>query len=43
VGRGQAARNWDCFDAILDSLKKLEDDETLLVQSGETGGNLPDS
>ncbi len=34
-GRGQAARNWDCFDAILDSLKILEDDETLLVQSGK--------
>ncbi len=37
-GRGQAARNWDCFDAILDSLKKLEDDETLLVQSGKPVG-----
>ena len=34
-GRGQAARNWDCFDAILASLKDLEDDETLLVQSGK--------
>jgi len=34
-GRGQAARNWDCFDAILNELKKLEDDETLLVQSGK--------
>src|SRR5271169_5345140 len=34
-GRGQAARNWECFDAILDSLKNLEDDETLLVQSGK--------
>jgi urocanate hydratase len=34
-GRGQAARNWECFDAILESLKKLEDDETLLVQSGK--------
>src|SRR4030042_1817547 len=31
-GRGQAARNWDCFDAILDSLKNMEDDATLLVQ-----------
>jgi urocanate hydratase len=37
-GRGQAARNWDCFDAILDSLIKLEDDETLLVQSGKPVG-----
>ena len=34
-GRGQAARNWEAFDAILDSLKTLEDDETLLVQSGK--------
>ena len=34
-GRGQAARNWDAFDAILVSLKDLEDDETLLVQSGK--------
>jgi urocanate hydratase len=34
-GRGQAARDWECFDAILESLKNLEDDETLLVQSGK--------
>jgi len=34
-GRGQAARNWECFDAILESLKNLDDDETLLVQSGK--------
>ena len=34
-GRGQAARNWDCFDAILDSLKNLENNETLLIQSGK--------
>jgi len=34
-GRGQAARNWECFDAILASLKDLESDETLLVQSGK--------
>jgi urocanate hydratase len=34
-GRGQAARNWEAFDAILESLKALEDDETLLVQSGK--------
>lgn len=37
-GRGQAARNWDCFDAILASLKSMEDDETLLVQSGKPVG-----
>ncbi len=34
-GRGQAARNWECFDAILATLKELEVDETLLVQSGK--------
>jgi urocanate hydratase len=34
-GRGQAARNWECFDAILESLIDLEEDETLLVQSGK--------
>ncbi|MEX1071083.1 MAG: urocanate hydratase, partial [Anaerolineales bacterium] len=34
-GRGQAARSWEAFDAILDSLRNLEADETLLVQSGK--------
>jgi urocanate hydratase len=34
-GRGRAARNWDCFEAILESLRRLEPDETLLVQSGK--------
>jgi len=34
-GRGRAARNWECFDAILESLRTLEPDETLLVQSGK--------
>lgn len=34
-GRGKAARDWESFDAILDSLKNLEEDETLLVQSGK--------
>ncbi|HSR19351.1 MAG TPA: urocanate hydratase [Anaerolineales bacterium] len=34
-GRGQAARSWAAFDAILESLKNLEDDQTLLVQSGK--------
>ena len=34
-GRGQAARNWEAFDAILESLRVLEDNETLLVQSGK--------
>ncbi len=34
-GRGRAARNWECFDAILRTLERLEPDETLLVQSGK--------
>jgi urocanate hydratase len=34
-GSGRAARNWDCFDAILESLRNLAPDETLLVQSGK--------
>ena len=37
-GIGKAARNWDCFDALLDSLRKLNEDETLLVQSGKPVG-----
>lgn len=34
-GQGKAARNWECFDAIVAALKELENDETLLVQSGK--------
>ena len=34
-GRGRAARNWESFEAILESLRNLEPDETLLVQSGK--------
>ncbi|MFQ5530374.1 MAG: urocanate hydratase, partial [Gemmatimonadota bacterium] len=34
-GRGQAARDWACFDALVASLRELEGDETLLVQSGK--------
>jgi len=34
-GRGKAARSWEAFDAILSSLQNLEEDETLLVQSGK--------
>ena len=34
-GRGQAARSWEAFDAILECLRGLENDETLLVQSGK--------
>jgi urocanate hydratase len=37
-GRGKAARNWKCFDAILESLRNLDVDETLLVQSGKPVG-----
>jgi len=37
-GIGKAARNWPCFDAILDSLRKLQPDETLLIQSGKPVG-----
>ena len=39
-GTGKAARNWDCFHAILKSLQNLENDETLLVQSGKPVGIL---
>ena len=34
-GIGRAARNWECFDAILETLKRLADDESLLIQSGK--------
>jgi urocanate hydratase len=37
-GRGKAARNWDCYHAIVKSLKTLSSDETLLVQSGKPVG-----
>jgi urocanate hydratase len=37
-GRGKAARNWEAFDAIVAALKDLENDETLLVQSGKPVG-----
>ena len=37
-GTGKAARNWDCYHAIVRSLKNLENDETLLVQSGKPVG-----
>lgn len=39
-GTGKAARNWESFDAIVKSLRELEDDETLLVQSGKPVGVL---
>ncbi len=37
-GNGKAARNWESYDAIINELKKLENDETLLVQSGKPVG-----
>ena len=37
-GLGKAARNWECFDSILNTLKNLENDETLLIQSGKPVG-----
>ncbi len=37
-GRGKAARNWECFDAILDTLRKMDVDDTLLIQSGKPVG-----
>ncbi len=40
-GTGKAARNWACFQAITESLRALENDETLLVQSGKPVGVFP--
>jgi urocanate hydratase len=40
-GTGKAARNWDCYAAIVKSLKELANDETLLVQSGKPVGIFP--
>ena len=40
-GIGRAARNWDCYDQIVDSLRSLEEDETLLIQSGKPVGVFP--
>ena len=37
-GIGKAARNWQCYDQIIATLKRLEDDETLLIQSGKPVG-----
>ncbi len=45
-GNGKAARNWECYQAIVRSLKNLENDETLLIQSGKPVGifkTYPDS
>ncbi|ODU52100.1 MAG: urocanate hydratase [Lysobacteraceae bacterium SCN 69-48] len=40
-GIGRAARDWDCYDRIIETLKSLGDDETLLVQSGKPVGVFP--
>ncbi|MGB9867729.1 MAG: urocanate hydratase [Bacillota bacterium] len=37
-GAGKAARNWECFDSIVSTLRELENDETLLIQSGKPVG-----
>jgi len=37
-GRGRAARNWECYEAIVRELRALENDETLLIQSGKPVG-----
>jgi len=40
-GTGKAARNWECYETIVRELQELEDDETLLVQSGKAVGRFP--
>src|SRR6202007_2783019 len=40
-GIGRAARNWECFDALLRALRELNDAETLLIQSGKPVGVFP--
>src|SRR5213076_2103888 len=37
-GIGKAARNWECFDALVDTLRRLKDDVTMLVASGKPVG-----
>jgi urocanate hydratase len=37
-GTGRAARNWECFHAIVRALRSLENDQTLIVQSGKPVG-----
>jgi urocanate hydratase len=39
-GIGKAARNWESFDLIVKALQDLEEDETLLIQSGKPVGNF---
>ncbi|MEY3665137.1 MAG: hypothetical protein RLZZ153_1319, partial [Pseudomonadota bacterium] len=40
-GIGKAARNWECLEAILQALRRLRPDETLLIQSGKPVGVFP--
>lgn len=40
-GIGRAARNWECYDRIIEVLSRLKDDETLLIQSGKPVGVFP--
>src|SRR5882672_12932471 len=40
-GIGRAARDWNCYDRIVETLKKLTEEETLLVQSGKPVGVFP--
>src|ERR1700744_2659329 len=40
-GIGRAARDWNCYDRIVETLKRLKEDETLLVQSGKPVGVFP--
>ncbi len=40
-GSGRAARNWECFDAIVTSLRELNNDQTLLIQSGKPVAIMP--
>src|SRR5215203_5465907 len=40
-GIGRAARNWQCFDKIVETLERLGEDQTLLVQSGKPVGVFP--
>ena len=37
-GKGKAARSWECYDSIIETLKRMQPDETLLVQSGKPVG-----
>src|SRR5690349_5141768 len=40
-GNGRAARNWECFDSIVKTLRELKNDQTLLIQSGKPVAVMP--